>query len=272
MKNNMTKSEIEDMVRAYAKKAVYNSKITEAEVKDKINTAVIAICLLSANSKSQGKEFRFGQDGRYTTIINTMKSEIKAVILKRSGVQKSISSKLNKKLGLDPEDWDDQEWINSIRFEKSFPQRLSTYTSRLKFELEAFVAVGMISGRTPAQISEWFMTNIESPHTNIEILNAFDYAAVRTSGILKVGIGGITSAYKSIVRLDEDIMMSSYHISNRTSWAAIKIRKYVQTMQDNLVCSRCQANIGLTFPADEYVVPTHNRCRCFEVPILVTEI
>jgi hypothetical protein len=267
-----TKSEIEAMVALYAKKAMYNSNMGENEVKDKINTAVIAICKIAEEFKSQGKEFRFGVNNKVTAALMVMRSDIRNVIEKRAKNAKSLSNKLNVNLSIEPTDWNEIKWIDSVQYEKSYNQRLSTYSSRLRYELEAFVAVGMVSGRTPAQIAEWFMFNISSPHTNVDILNAFDYAAIRTSKILKVGKGGITSAYKSIVRLNEDMMVSSYHISNRTSWGAIGMRKYVMTMRDNLVCSRCEANVGFTFPANEYVVPTHNRCRCYEVPIMPEEL
>lgn len=265
----MTKREVEQIISDYAKKAKFNSDGAAADSKVKISESVNRIVAIAMLHQAKGKDFRFGTDKKAILEISALKAEITKIIVKRSAAAKNISSRLNKKLEIEPMDWNDKEWIDSIRFGQSYAQRLNTYTNRLKFELEAFIAVGMEKGFSQIQISQWFMSNIESPHTNKDIMDAFGYAAVRASGILKVGVGGITSAYKSIVRLNDDMMMSSYAISNNKSWGAAKLYKYVVTANDSLVCATCQANVGFNFPAEEFVCPTHNRCRCKEVPIVL---
>ena len=264
----MTKREVEQIISDYSKKAKFNSDGAVADSKVKISESVNRIVAISMAYRSRGKDFRFGNDRKVILEISWLKAEITKTIVKRSAAAKNISSRLNKKLEIEPVDWNDKEWIDSIRFGQSYAQRLNTYVNRLKFELEAFIAVGIVKGVSQNEISQWFISNIESPHTNKDILDAFGYAAVRASGILKVGVGGITSAYKSIVRLNDDMMMSSYAISNNKSWGAAKLYKYVVTANDSLVCATCQANVGFTFPADEWVAPVHNRCRCKEIPIL----
>jgi len=265
----MTKAQIEQKVVDYAKKAHYNSDMSTKEVKDRINTAIKAIVALAFSFPNQGKDFRFGTNQKAIQILADMRKDITTIITNRTNYAKDISNRLNKGLGVDVTDWDSDEWIGSIQYNKSYAQRLGIYTNRLKFEVEAYIAVGMEQGLDATKISDWFMANIESPHTHNAILGAIGYASVRASGILKVGIGGITSAYKSIVRLNDDMLMSAYNISNRTTWGEANLFKYVLTMGDSLVCSRCESNVGIIFPASEYVVQVHNRCRCIEIPILV---
>lgn len=265
----MTKSEIEDKVISYAKKAHYNSDVSNQEVKDRIHTAVKAIIALAFTMQNQGKNFRFGTNQKVLKLLNEMRSDITKIINKRCVYATTISNRLNKNFDIDPTEWDVDEWINSVQYGKSYAQRLNMYTNRLKFELEAYIAVGMVEGYNQLRISTWFMDNIESPHTNVAIIEAIGYDSVRASGILKVGVGGITSAYKSIVRLNDDMLMSAYNISNRMTWGGVGLFKYVRTMGDSLVCAKCEANVGLIFPANEYVVQVHNRCRCMEFPIIV---
>lgn len=264
----MTKREIEQITSDFYSKAKSNSNGSATDVKDRINTAVNRIVALAMLHQVKGKDFRFGTDKKVALEIASMRDDITKIIVKRSAVAKDISNRLNKRLDIESTDWDDKAWIDSIRFGQSYAQRLNTYSNRIKFELEAFIAVGMVKGISNNEIATWFMTNIESPHTNKDILDAFGYAAVRASGILKPGLGGITSAYKSIVRLNDDMMMSSYAMSNNTSWGVAKLYKYVVTANDSLVCASCQANVGFTFPAGDFLTPVHNRCRCREVIIL----
>ena len=265
----MTKTEIESYVVAYANKAHYNSDKATDEVKDRIHTAMKAIIAISYAMQVKGVDFKFGSNTAVIKILAEMRNDISAIIRKRTDVSKDISKRLNKNFKIPATDWDSNDWIDSIRFDKSYSQRLGIYVSRLKFELEAFVAVGLDKGNTQLETSDWFMSKIESPHTDLAIIAAIGFASVRTSEILKVGMGGITSAYKSILRLNDDILMSGYHISNRNTWNGMIKGKYVQTMNDSLVCSTCQGNVGFTFKPEEYVVPVHNRCRCYEVPILI---
>lgn len=264
----MTKKEIESRIIDYAGKARYNSDMASKEVKDRINTAVRDIVALAMLLPNQGKEFRFGNNQKVIDILTLMKKDITTILSKRIAVAKDVSKRLNKQLDITPSDWDSSDWISSDRYSKSYAQRLGTYTNRLKFELEAFIAVGVVKGYNQLEISNWFMSNIESPHTNNDILDAVGYASVRASSILLVGVGGITSAYKSIVRLNEDMLIQGYHISNNMTWSALGLFKYVRTMGDSLVCSRCEANVGLIFPAQESVVQVHNHCRCYEVVII----
>ena len=265
----MTKREIEEQVVAYANKAHYNSDMAASEVKDRIHTAVKAIIALSYKMQIKGIDFKFSTNQAVTKELSKMRTDITAIIRKRTNVSKDISKRLNKNFEIPATDWDSNEWIDSIRYDKSYAQRLGVYANRLKFELEAFIAVGLDKGNSELETSQWFMSKIESPHTDSLILAAIGFASVRTSGILKVGMGGITSAYKSILRLNDDIIMSGYHISNRQSWNGAIAGKYVRTMGDSLVCSTCAGNVGIIFKPEEYIVPVHNRCRCYEVPVLL---
>jgi hypothetical protein len=197
-----------------------------------------------------------------------MRKDIEAIIKKSVRYAKSISGRLNGQFGYKTANWDTDKWVESKRYNKTYLQRLYTYTLRLKLELESFIAVGIVKGFTQNQITDWFMLNIDSPHTVPEILDAEGYLAVRVSGILSVKTGGITSAYKSIKRLNRDMLMAGYAISNNKTWGKQGLFKYVKTSGGYNVCSVCQGNVGITFPADQYVVPVHPNCHCSEFPIL----
>lgn len=264
----MTEKELIDKLYQYMNKVDYNSKTTELEVKARINTAVKEIVAFSFLLPNQGKDFRFGQNQKVVLILLKMRKDIEAIVKKAVNYSTTISGRLNGTLGMKASYWDTDKWVESKRYDKTYLQRLYTYTLRLKFELEAFIAVGMVKGLTQNQITDWFMLNISSPHTVSEILDAQGYLAVRTSGILAVGTGGITSAYKSINRLNKDMILAGYFISNNKTWGKNGLRKWILVQNDSKTCAACQANIGLTFPAEEHVVQVHLNCRCIEVPIL----
>ena len=266
----MTKTEIEAIVFRYVTKSLYNVEKESHEVRDRIWTTVKRLIAISATIPLNGtKDFKFGMSQKVNIEMASLRNDIKTITLNHIGTSKTISNNLNKALGIEPTDWNENEWIDSDRYGKSYNQRLATYTNRIKYEMEAFIAVGLFDGLNGAQISDWFMSNINSPHTVPKIMDAFGFASVRASSILRVGVGGITSAYKSIGRLNEDTLLTSYNLSNGISWGAKGLRKYIITAADSTVCATCAGNVGVTFPADEYVVLVHNRCRCKEIPILV---
>lgn len=264
----MTKLEIENKVYEYAKRVDYNVKTTDAEVKDRINTAVRDIVAVAFLMSVQGMEFRFGMNQKVNLILAKMRSDIEAIIKKSVRYSKSISRRLNLSMDLDIEDWDSDSWVNSERYGKTYLQRLAVYSNRLKYELEIYTAVGMVKKLSELEITNWFMLNIKSPHTVSEILDAEGYSAVRASGILLVGTGGITSAYKSILRLNHDMIMAGYAISNNKTWGKNGLFKYILVVNDSKTCAACQMNIGVIFPAGEYVIPQHLNCRCREVILL----
>ena len=262
----MTKREIEDRVIAYAAKAHSNSNIAAIEVKDRIHTAVKEIVALSFLFPNKGKDFKFGNNQKVLIILSAMRKDITAIILKRSNVAKDISNRLNKGLSIPVSDWDNADWLTSEMYGKSYAQRLGVYVSRLKFELEGIIAVSQNAGYDIFQTTDMFMSNIESPHTNNMLLDAAGFAAVRASGILKTPLGGIKSAFKSIGRLNEDIMMVSYNTSNRMSWDANGLMKYIVNGRNP--CPACQELTGIIYPASEQLIPKHSHCACCEVVIL----
>lgn len=264
----MTKLEIENKVYEYAKRVDYNIKTTDAEVKDRINTAVRDIVAIAFLMSVQGKEFRFGMNQKVSLVLAKMRSDIEAIIKKSVRYTKSISNRMNMSMDLDTENWDSDSWVNSERYGKTYLQRLAVYTNRLKHELEIYTAVGMVNKMSQLEITNWFMLNIQSPHTVPEILDAEGYSAVRASGILAVGTGGITSAYKSMLRLNHDMIMAGYAISNNKTWGKNGLFKYILVVNDAKTCAACQMNIGVIFPANEFVTPLHPSCRCREVIIM----
>lgn len=264
----MTKLELEIKIKEYVARVEYNSKTTDTEVKDRINTAVRDIVALGFLFPNKGVKFRFGGNKKVNLILMKMKKDIELIIKK--GVKKSshISNRLNLSLGLKTQAWDTDSWVSSERYNKTYLQRLGVYSNRLKHELEIYTAVGMVNKMSQLEITNWFMLNIQSPHTVPEILDAHGYDAVRASGVLSVGVGGIYSAYKSILRLNHDMIMTGYAISNNKTWGKNGLFKYVLVVNDAKTCTACQMNIGVIFPAGEFVVPQHLNCRCKEVIIM----
>lgn len=264
----MTKREIENLVRDYAAKAYYQADLSKKEIKDRIQTALKQILAVSYLLPLQGKDFRFGTNRRIINIISSMQQDIKAIVLKRSYAVLDVSARLNKRLDIEPVEWDNHAWINSTRFRKNFDTRLSQYTDRLKMEMEAYIAVSQDKGLSEHESLLWFMDNINSPHANPELMAATGFIAIQKSKVLRVPFGGIKPGFRSIDRLAEDNIVSSYHIANDKSWGAKGLMKYIVTRGDSLVCGACQLNAGRVFKAEEFVVPVHASCRCVEIPIL----
>jgi len=271
MTKKMTKREIEDACYSYLSKAISNSNLAQHEVLDRIKTATKDIIAIAWLLPDKGKDFRFSTNQKVLIVMSAMRKDIIAIIKNRVDIEKNISSRLNKKLGIEVTDWDAVDWIDSERYGKSYGERLGIYSQRLRFELELYIAIGQDKGFDQFQTYDMFMSNIFSPTTSTDALDATLFKAALASRLMVVPFGGYKSGMRSIERLNNDMLMVAYHTSNRMSWSGKKMFKYILTANDSTVCATCQGNVGFTFPAEEMIVPVHQRCRCQEIPILIND-
>lgn len=172
-------------------------------------------------------------------------------------------------------------WVEHKKYAKmkiagrTTQSRLLAYSEQVLKEIEAYVFAAKIAGETDVRrVAEMYVENIKDPLELKMISDAGNDPDVLNTGLYqKYHNGKFKAAYIGLSLVVEDVIMNAFHYRNKVNWSESKYvtKKYVKNMGDSLVCGRCESVIGVQFDVNEGVVPLHNRCRCYEVPIITRD-
>lgn len=105
-------------------------------------------------------------------------------------------------------------FINREDHGKTLSERISIYSNRFKYELEAAIAAGLIAGIGGEKIKNNIKSNLESPYSDPYFKRAVEggnssATRIKTDGI-SYGVGKSNSAYNSLNTLTRFIVGSSW--------------------------------------------------------------
>ena len=263
----MTKSEIE---RRAINAAKTNAKYIERAnvlIKDSLKSMALELMPVVDGYSGDPRTFRLSAEEKKKAQDSNTK-RVLAIMLTYMKYAKNTAGKMNKDFGLQPADWDIKELTEKVKYDSNLKEYIDIQSKRAVSEVEVYASLGIKNKYTSKQATEVYFTDMDAPHRNREIaeLAFLGYLSIKGTDILKPRKGGISSAYKSMMRICEDYMMQTFTISNAETWK--DLYKYTITAGDSNVCQVCQDNAMIVFPASQFVVPAHNRCRCIEVPII----
>ena len=264
----MTKLEIERKFVTAANRNFMDISYCNAMMRDTLKGTAKSMFKYMEYYSGDPKMFRFKREDKTITAKDTT-DKMLLIATTYFGRIKRATKMLNTSVNLKAGDWDIDSFIKQSVYGKTLRTRLKEQAYRAINEMEVYAALGLKNGNTADEAMELYFDDMDAPHRNVNVqeLAYLGYLALKGSDMLRPKTGGMSSAYKSISRIMEDYMMRAYSEANIVSWK--DMYKYIITSSDPNVCSICQDNGTRIFKANEFVVPTHNRCRCIEVPILV---
>ena len=264
----MTKLEIERKFVLAANRNFRDISYCNAMMRDSIKGIAKSMFKYMEYYSGDPKMFRFSREDKTITANDSADRMLLIATTYFSRINRSVKT-LNTSVDIKTVEWDMDNFIKKNVYGKPLRSRLKEQAYRAINEMEVYAALGLKNNNTPNEAMEVYFDDMDAPHRNVKIqeLAYLGYLALKGSDMLRPKVGGMSSAYKSISRIMEDYMMRAYSEANIASWKGMY--KYIITSSDPNVCSVCQDNGTRIFKADEFVVPTHNRCRCIEVPILV---
>lgn len=153
---------------------------------------------------------------------------------------------------------------------KTLHDRVSIYSTRYKYELEAFVAAGLLYSLTRGELLTELIKSLKKPYLSPIIKGAFNEKGMVANRLASKGVsygaGEYTSANNMLTRL------SNYSISE--AWmddffkSAIKngALGFFSYRGSSYPCSLCDSMVGYHMFAEDLPL-YHAHCCCFAVPV-----
>lgn len=229
--------------------------------------------------KFSGRSFRFSEHSsakeKALEYISAYRKMLYSDIVNRISKIMAISVRKNKELyGIDYEipKGAAEKFFTTELFGESTKQRLSKYTSKLLYEAEAYIAAGINAGMSPEAVAQQYIQHILKPFSAPLVQGAIakgNFDAIRlASGGVHFGKGVSSSAMFNIRTVTQDSLQRAFQMVEQEIYKVGGIKGYTIHRGSGYDCPICNHLPGKIYPITEWILPAHNRCCCFSVPVL----
>ena len=156
-------------------------------------------------------------------------------------------------------------FINEESYGHTLKERLNIYTNRFKYEVEAFIASGLLMGYAASRLLSTIRANLNAPYNNELFRNTVvrgGMAATRIkSGGISYGQGHSNAARNLLLTLTRNIIGAAWITifgSNARRNGAIGFYSF---RGSSYPCDFCNSQVGY-HPIEEYKGYWHLNCRC----------
>lgn len=270
MTSQQQKLFIEYLIEAESIVADNNKKVSK-EAKDTAKD-IIAICLLYGINIS---DFKYSKLPEKTKVelrakLSDLRQSLFDTILDSSERTKSVSRSLNNalELGYNELDFDTKEYIERDIADKTIHQRINEQVNRFSFEIEAYIAIGIISKLKAEKILDSIWNNRNAPFASrivSDAMKAGGFSAVRLAKEYHPNRGFSSSALRQLERIGEMTIMGVYGKYNELFWTGlnknVKFRTLTTSSNPCAICVDSQKVLH-----DYNPIPYHPRCQCVCYP------
>ena len=196
-----------------------------------------------------------------------LQKEVDEVIAKFRDMLYEYAEKISIKV--DEESSDDIiSFINRESYGKTLKERINIYTNRFKYELEAFIASGLLSKYKAENLLKAIRDNISNPYNNDLFRNSVIRGGMAATRIKSDGIsygqGHSNSARNLLNTLTRNIVGAAWmYMYGEYAKRAGAIGFY-SFRGSSFPCNYCDEQVGY-HPIEEYKGYWHLNCRCFFV-------
>lgn len=172
-------------------------------------------------------------------------------------------------LAVDEEQKDDIiAFINEETYGHTLKERINIYTNRYKYELESFVAAGLLSKKSIERLVETIRTNLSNPYNNqifrdTVVRGGMAATRIATGGI-SYGRGHSNSARNLLNTLLRNTIGSAWMNIYGTNAYKNGAIGFYSFRGSSYPCKYCQELVGY-HPIEDYQGQWHLNCRCFFV-------
>lgn len=200
-----------------------------------------------------------------------LNNDILLLFKKYINLQYELSSSLAKKDNINPKDNDSDKWLSSIMFGLTTKERIKNYVSELNAEIIAYISIGEIDNMTKKESMDRYINKIKYPFNTV-ILNKYidSVNVINYINIRRINKNHLNSAYRSLIRIADDLAIVSYSRFNRINWSGKYMYKIIGGGIGSNTCQDCIDQINrVAIPIFEPVTPLHQNCIHYEIPILL---
>lgn len=156
--------------------------------------------------------------------------------------------------------------------DKTFYDRINSYTDNFKYEAEAMAVAGLASGMSAKQIVNEYAKNIDNPYKS-ELLkeairsNEFEARNIKSKGVT-YGQGISNSMAVALTLVAQDTIFRFYNKLLHDSWSNDNsIAGWISIRNSSYPCDLCDSQAYVFHPMSEFFMGYHRRCVCLCVPV-----
>jgi hypothetical protein len=159
-------------------------------------------------------------------------------------------------------------FINEESYGHTLKERINIYTNRYKYELEAFIAAGLLAKKSVETIVTTIKKNLSNPYNNqlfrdTVVRGGMAATRIATGGI-SYGRGHSNSARNLLNALTRNMVGSAWmNVYGTTAYNNGAVGFY-SFRGSSYPCRTCQSMVGY-HPIQEYQGEWHLNCRCYFV-------
>ena len=256
-------------------------KKAKARVKERVSVELVGIQLMEKELMEaveelieiayrynvDPKQFRFSANPKMEVEVNRIMARL------RDALADDIYSM--SMLATEEEDEDLIAYYNSLGGNHSIAERVHIYTNRFKFEIEAFIAAGLISLYSKQKLRDQIRQFLYSPYQAEAIKSAMKIpgvlsARLRTKGI-SYGVGQYRCSANMLARLMRGTIATVWWQADGEEMRRMGAIGYYQLRGSSYPCELCDIEVGYHPIEDDMGYP-HAHCKCYRVPVYANEI
>lgn len=254
-----TDKDIEE-AKAFIRKRVEAEISMQTHLDEALLWAAREIARISYKYKVSASQFRF-------SVNPNLLREVDEVLARLREMLYEYTETLSR--AVDEEQKDDiVAFINEETYGRTLKERINTYTNRYKYELEAFIAAGLLAKKPIEALVTTIKTNLSNPYNNQLFRDTVvrgGMAATRiTTGGISYGRGHSNSARNLLNTLARNTVGAAWmHIYGMDAYKNGAVG-YYSFRGSSYPCGLCDSMIGY-HPIQDYQGLWHNNCRCYFV-------
>lgn len=218
------------------------------------------IIAISYKYKIKASMFRFSAN-------EDLKREVDAVIARL----REQLYEYTETLSVSVENGDESDviaFINEETYGHTIKERINTYTNRYKYELEAFIASGLLRNYSVERLLQSIRANLSAPYNNDLFRNSVIRGGMAATRIASKGItygqGHSNSARNLLNTLTRNAIAAAWMwVYGNTAKGKGAIGFY-SFRGSSYPCNLCDSTVGY-HPIEEYRGYWHLNCRCYFV-------
>jgi len=150
---------------------------------------------------------------------------------------------------------------------KTIADRINSYLSGLKLEIESYIAVGLNNSDSMTSIfNNWYYNRKKPYNSSIIKSNIGKFEAEGLNKGIRFGSGYNSSSFMGLKELEMNNTFQSYNYILNEIWKEKGINGWYTVRGSNYPCPICQAQVGKFHPMSDKFLGYHNRCCCIMLP------
>lgn len=245
----------------------------EPQIRRKVKEYLSKITDLSEPFRYMGRTFVFSANTNLDTAVN------KIFISLGDSILNDIEGYVKSAISLAEAEEDDNTIIPYISREQDgiTPQkRIDRHSSRLKYIVEGWIAIGFANKITKGKIINEMTTFLDNRTASTLWKKAekdANYSAtILKDGELLKGKGIMSSVIKSYSLIGETMTREAYTYGRILQYEKMGAIGYKVKRNSSYDCPLCDELCEVIHPLNEIVLPAHPRCCCTTIPIFLKDI